>query len=435
MAARTELTRSSRFLMVTWDGGGNAASQLAVARRLIERGHDVRVLAHRSQREAVVAAGATFCPYEVAPEADSRRPETDLIRDWEARTRHQAFVFARDRLLFGPALRFARDVVAEHQREPADILCVDSLLIGGMLGGEAAGIPTVHMGHVVYPVQAPGVPPYGSGFLPARGPLGRLRDAAFRTVSSRALLPGFRTLNAARAEFGLEPMRGFEDLIERADLVLMLISPAFDFAAATTLPANVRYTGAIPDARAGAWESPWPDDDARPLVVVSFSTNFADQRPLATRVMRALADQPVRVLVTTGPALNLDGMTVPSNVVVRDFVPHAAVFPSARLVVTHGGLGTVMTALAAGVPLVCLPDGRDRFDNAARIVGLGAGVRAAPRTSARRLRRIIASAVHDVRLKRGAEEMAAKLEREDGLGDAIAALEELAARPARSAAA
>jgi MGT family glycosyltransferase len=215
----------------------------------------------------------------------------------------------------------------------------------------------------------------------------------------------------------------------------MLISPTFDFAAATTLPANVRYTGAIPDARSGAWENPWPDEDARPLIVVSFSTNFADQRPLAARVMRALADQPVRVFVTTGPALNLDGITIPSNVVVRQFVPHASIFPSASLVVTHGGLGTVMTALAAGVPLVCLPDGRDRFDNAARVVVLGAGVRASPRASARSLRRIIGAAVRDVNLKRGAEETAAKLEREDGLGEAIAALEALAARHARSAAA
>lgn len=420
--------------MVTWDGGGNAASQLAVARALAERGHDVRFLAHRSQQVAVEAAGARFRPYSRAPEADSRRPETDLIRDWEAKTRPQAFALARDRLLFGPALRFAEDVVAELGREPADVVCVDSLLIGGMLGGEAAGVPTVHMGHVVYPVAAPGVPPYGSGFLPARGAAGRLRDAGFRTVSSRALMPGFRTLNEGRAKLGLEPVHSFEDLIDRAALVLMLMSPAFDFAASAPLPDHVTYTGYVREGPApgGAWDDPWPADDRRPLVVASFSTNFADQRPLAERVVRALGGLQVRGLITTGPALDLEGLALPPNVVVRDFVPHAAVFPSASLVVTHGGLGTLMTALSAGTPVVCLPDGRDRFDNAARVVALGAGVRTSVRAPARMLRRTIARALDEPILKRAAARTASTLAAEDGLGNAVQALEHVGRDRART---
>jgi len=42
-------------------------------------------------------------------------------------------------------------------------------------------------------------------------------------------------------------------------------------------------------------------------------------------------------------------------------------------VITHAGLGTVMTALAHGVPLLCVPLGRDQFFNAARVEALGAG--------------------------------------------------------------
>ena len=48
--------------------------------------------------------------------------------------------------------------------------------------------------------------------------------------------------------------------------------------------------------------------------------------------------------------------------------------PACRAVVTHGGLGTTLRALAHGVPLVLLPLGRDQHVNAARGEELGAGV-------------------------------------------------------------
>jgi UDP:flavonoid glycosyltransferase YjiC (YdhE family) len=52
------------------------------------------------------------------------------------------------------------------------------------------------------------------------------------------------------------------------------------------------------------------------------------------------------------------------------------------VVVTHAGHGSVIKALAAGVPLVCIPHGRDQRDNTARVVGAGAGIRLTRRASA-----------------------------------------------------
>jgi hypothetical protein len=44
-------------------------------------------------------------------------------------------------------------------------------------------------------------------------------------------------------------------------------------------------------------------------------------------------------------------------------------------VITHGGLGTTLRALAHGIPLLLLPLGRDQQFNAGRVVELGAGMR------------------------------------------------------------
>jgi UDP:flavonoid glycosyltransferase YjiC (YdhE family) len=72
--------------------------------------------------------------------------------------------------------------------------------------------------------------------------------------------------------------------------------------------------------------------------------------------------------------------------------PHRAVLAEASVVVTHAGHGTVMKSLAAGVPMVCIPMGRDQKDNAARVLELGAGVRIDKRSTPDR----IAAAVSEV---------------------------------------
>jgi len=97
--------------------------------------------------------------------------------------------------------------------------------------------------------------------------------------------------------------------------------------------------------------------------------------------------------VTTGPAIGVDEISAPPNVIVVASAPHSQVLPHAAAVITHGGHGTVLKTLAAGVPLVVMPLGRDQRDNAARVVHHGAGLRvrrsAKPGTIAAATRRVL----------------------------------------------
>ena len=112
------------------------------------------------------------------------------------------------------------------------------------------------------------------------------------------------------------------------------------------------------------------------------------------------------------------------------FLPHRTVLPQASLVITHAGWQTVNAALADGVPLVCVPDSRDQPDNAARVVVADAGVRVSKKSSPQKLRRVIARALEDQSLKRGARVMADALAREDG---ATTIADELELLPVQSA--
>lgn len=420
-----------RVLQALWDGGGNTAPQLAIARALAERGHDVTVLTHRCQRARVEATGARFAGYRHAPEGDSSSPDTDLLRDWEARTPLGAFARVRDRLMYGPSAAFARDVQETLESHPADVVAWDYLLLGAGLGVERAGLPSAAVVHTVYPLPTEGVPPFGLGLSPARGALGRVRDRALAAAFRQAFAPGLKALNAARAELGVAPLEDPFGQVSSADLVLVMTAPALDFAATAALPSNVRYAGAaLGDPGPVSWESPWPEDDPRPLVLASFSTTFMDQRGLVERVVRALGDLPIRALVTTGPAVDAAGLHAAPNVAVEEFVPHAAVLPKADLVVTHAGMGTVHAALAAGVPLVCMPAGRDQPDVAARVQSRGVGLRIGHSAGPRRLRRAIRRALADDSLAASARRMSRELNG-DGAERAADEIERISTAAAR----
>ena len=64
---------------------------------------------------------------------------------------------------------------------------------------------------------------------------------------------------------------------------------------------------------------------------------------------------------------------MPANVHVEPWIDQARVLDHADLVVCHGGSGTTLAALAAGVPLVIVPLFADQFENARRIAAARAG--------------------------------------------------------------
>jgi hypothetical protein len=65
------------------------------------------------------------------------------------------------------------------------------------------------------------VPPLGTGFMPARGRLGRLRDRSAAALALAVFRSGMPALNQARAEFGLAPLRDMPDLMGQASRILV----------------------------------------------------------------------------------------------------------------------------------------------------------------------------------------------------------------------
>jgi MGT family glycosyltransferase len=406
-----------KILVAGWDSGGGVEAVQTVVGRAVARGHQVRVLGTEGLRSRFEAAGATFLRYRYAPDNDMSKPETDLVKDWQTRNPVSQWRRVRDRQLCGPAREFCRDVAEELRREAADVTVVDTMIPAAMFGSEVRGVRSVIVMHGPYMIPRPDIPPLGTGWMPGKGPLGRLRDRSAAAVTLAVFRSWMPALNRVRAEVGLPPVRGLPGLMARADRVLVCSSPSYDFGSGS-VPANVRYVGPQLDDDPGEGSGEWgAGEPGQPLVLVGLSSTVMRQEALLQRAADALGQAQVRGLVTTGPAVDPAVISVPPDVTVTRWVRHADVLPHCSAVITHGGHGTVMKALIAGVPLIVVPLGRDQPDNAGRVVYAGAGVRLRKNATVSALRVAISRVIEDPRYRAAAQHMAARLaaERNDNL--------------------
>ena len=424
------MTVPRRFLMPMWEGGGTLPPELGVARRLIVRGHAVHVLGDPTISDQARAAGCSFSPWRRAPHRTSLDPAQDPIKDWETSNPLAMITRVCDRFIAGPAEDYAADTADTIAVVRPDVVVPDFLLFGSIIAAQAAELPVAPLVPQIWALPSEGAPAFGAGFPLAKGVLGRSRDAVMRRIVNRLFDRALPTLDAARRAHGLAPLRSFYDQVLDTDAILVLSSPTFDFAAPFT-PANVSYVGPILDDPSWAepWQQPWPQSNRDPLVLVGFSSTFQDQMPLLQRVVQALSAMPVRAVVTIGQMLDPGELTATDNVAVVRSAPHEAILPQASLTVTHGGHGTVMKSLAAGVPMVCIPMGRDQNDNAARIVHHGAGIRLATRASTTRITRAVETVLAQPHYRASAQRLAVAIADESQHADVAARIEALIQHP------
>jgi UDP:flavonoid glycosyltransferase YjiC (YdhE family) len=409
-----------KVFQTLYASSGNGPPQLAVTKRLVDEGHDVLVLGHEASRRRIEATGATLRPFRtVHPDMDCARADTDPYHDWEVRSPFKAARVLRDRGYLDPI----PGTVAECEEAIADftpdVVVYDFMLVGAAIAAEAARLPAVGLVHCPYLLPTPGVPPYGLGLRWPRTSAGRAFQAGLRRAGATTFRPVTKAANAERAARGLEPLGDWVDQLLSSSRLLVFSAAELDFAGRVPLPPNVRYVGPAFEHHDAVWSSPWAAGADRPLLVISLSTSYMRQEDLAARLLAAVADLPVHALLTAGPALDTSGLTPGPNTIVVPFVAHREVFPHASLVVSHAGWGTINAALSCGVPMVCVPCGRDQPDGARRVEDVGAGVVVRKTASATRLRGAIARALADDGLRQGAARMADALGRQDGADVAV----------------
>lgn len=382
----------ARFLFTTWEGGGHVQPMVLVARDLASRGHAVLVLSDPCNAVDAEALDVPFRAWTTAPFQTGKTRDDDRLKDHEADNPLAVIQRLLDRVMAGPALAYAKDTLSAIDAFKPDVLVSQELLLGPMAAAQARGVPLALLTANIWSLPTlAGAPPFGAGMAPAANDEERAMHAMVSQMSRTFFQAGLPDLNAARAALGLPALEDLFEQLHAARTILLATSKAFDFAP-EPLPSPFVHVG--PYLTDPAWVEPFapPFGDA-PLVVVSFSSLYQAQEPALRSIIAALAQLPVRGVVTTGPTIDPAEFKAPANVAVIRSAPHGALLEIAALFVTHAGHGSTLRPLMAGVPLLCLPMGRDQNDNAARVVSRGAGLTlaadASPEAIASAVRRLL----------------------------------------------
>jgi hypothetical protein len=389
-----------RVLVSTTAGSGHFGPLVPFATACRQAGHDVLVAAPASFAAEVEAAGFAHRPFADAP------PEVwgPIMARLPHLTFDEAEAVVLGEIFAGADVRAAlADVVAAVDEWRPDVILREEAELASHLAAERSAVPEVRVA-------------IGLGLM----------ETVALPIFAEALAP-------VRAEVGLD---GDVDVVLdrlRAAPWCSLTPPSLEYPASPGPPMGRRYRsdasrGAAP---LGQW---WPEDmAARPLVYLTFGTvaltipTFATALPA---VLRAVADLPVRLLVTIGRAGDpADLGRVPANVHVEQWVPQADVLPHAAAIVCHGGYGTVLGSLAAGVPLVVAPQFADQPYNAERVAAVGAGVALPLRPpAADDVREMVETVLGDDGYRRAATAMADEIGGLPLVEHAVAPLEALAGK-------
>jgi UDP:flavonoid glycosyltransferase YjiC (YdhE family) len=341
--------RRLRLFLGAFGDAGHAFPMLALGSRLAARGHEVTLETWTRWREDVEAAGIRFVAapeYPVFP-----TPERPLA-PYEAVVR---------------AATETRRSLAEAR---PDCVVHDILTLAPALAGELEGVPIATLIPHVYPVGAPGFPPYAFGARLPRTAVGARLWRAFDRPVEAGLRRGRAELNEARTELGLPPLTRLHGGLSQ-ELCLVGTFPQLEYP--RPWPEHVHVVGPL------MWEPPFhdinPPPGSDPLVLVAPSTAQDPEHRLLRAALAGLGDEPVRVLATWNRKPLPGPVRVAANSRLVEWISYSRTMPGCALVVCHAGHGTMARSLASGAPVLAVPHAGDMAENAARAYWAGVGAR------------------------------------------------------------
>ncbi len=163
-----------------------------------------------------------------------------------------------------------------------------------------------------------------------------------------------------------------------------------------------------------------------PPVYVGFGSMFMDGGESKTRIVaEALRLAGQRGVLATGWG-GMAAASLPEDIFVLDAVPHDWLFPQVAAIVHHGGAGTTGASLRAGKPTIICPFVGDQPFWGRRVAALGVGPLPVPqfRLTSERLANAIRRVVDDSAMRQRAARLGERLRAEDGVGRAVAYINE-----------
>jgi UDP:flavonoid glycosyltransferase YjiC (YdhE family) len=383
-----------RVLFSSTRGTGHLQPLLPYAKALAARGHEILVAGPQELREAVLGAGLEHAPFGHPGDA-GLAPLWARLRSIPAE--EQVAVVVREIFAGANARAAFPDLLETIRAWQPQLIVRDSAEFAAIVAAKVARVPHARV-----------------------------------AVHHRAMEEQICALAAAAVDKLREAagLAGDEGASLRVEPIFTAFPESFEGPATSGVSGPVVRVGCGvvgPPSASSGWR---PDGDGLPFVYITFGTIAAtvpEALVLYQTAVAAVAQLPVRALLTTGRSFDVATLgAIPANLQVEAWVPQAEVFPHTAVLVCHGGSGTVLGGLAAGIPQVVVPIGADQPQNAQSVAAIGAGL-ALTKPDTETLRAAIQRVLDDATFRRAARAISTEMAALPRVDAAVEALLELAA--------
>jgi MGT family glycosyltransferase len=339
-----------KVLFFNFPGEGHVNPTIALVEELVKKGEDVVYYCVEEYKNKIEKTGALFRPYE------------NFTRNIDPMKRLTEKIDPLDMLLFmGRSMdKIIEDVLNEISEEKYDYVIYDNNFAAGWIIADVLGIPKISS-CTTFAINEE----IFSALIKSRGEMDKTspRYREIEEISTKW-----------KHKYGVV-LSDRQNLMScPGDITIVFTSKLYQ-PYADKFDESFIFVGPSIVPRKDVETLPLKSIPSNKLIFISMGTVFNQQPELYTTCFKAFQESQATVVLSVGKQTDIRQFKdIPTNFIVRNYVPQLEILQQADVFITHGGMNSSSEGLYFGVPLVVIPVMGDQPIVANRIEELGAGL-------------------------------------------------------------
>ncbi|ABR33901.1 macrolide family glycosyltransferase [Clostridium beijerinckii] len=349
----------SKALFVNMLGHGHVNPTIGIVRELINRGEDVTYIAGEEFRDKIEKTGAKFIGHK-------------NLFDLSSLITSSLNLETNEKLL--NALNTFKEIIEEIFKldEKFDYIIYDSSFVLGGEVGRVLNIPTISSSSI-FAINEKIIKslldlPISQEFkLKMEGAKPKIKEI----LSSHNYVD---FVNELQEKYNIK----FPSMVDRSGKKAMLnivYTSKYFQPYSESFDESYKFIGSSVIDRKESIDFDLSNDEDKKVIYISLGTIFNNSIEFYECCFKAFCNMNVKVIMSVGRKIDISMFkNIPSNFIVRNYVPQLEVLKYADVFITHGGMNSTNEGLYFNIPLILIPQSVDQPFVANRVAELGAGI-------------------------------------------------------------
>ena len=349
----------SKALFVNMLGHGHVNPTIGIVRELINRGEDVTYIAGEEFRDKIEKTGAKFIGHK-------------NLFDLSSLITSSLNLETNEKLL--NALNTFKEIIEEIFKldEKFDYIIYDSSFILGEEVGRVLNIPTISSSSI-FAINEKIIKslldlPISQEFkLKMEGAKPKIKEI----LSSHNYVD---FVNELQEKYNIK----FPSMVDRSEkkgMLNIVYTSKYFQPYSESFDESYKFIGSSVIDRKESIDFDLLNDEDKKVIYISLGTIFNNSIEFYECCFKAFCNMNVKVIMSVGRKIDISIFkNIPSNFIVRNYVPQLEVLKYADVFITHGGMNSTNEGLYFNIPLILIPQSVDQPFVANRVAELGAGI-------------------------------------------------------------